>query len=139
VGAAAWEAPWIRHCSTDATFTVNDRVALFEQALTDLHNLVNDSDEYDADVAGRLQLLSEQICLLFMKQKRYSCVFISIAFRFFAVSLFVYNCLRDTVLTLSNVLYLKRLSSVLSVSGGLNDSDSHITYLKQKVELTQPS
>jgi hypothetical protein len=51
-------------------------VALVEQALTELHNLVNDSDEYDADVADRLQFLSEQISLLFMKQKRYSYVFI---------------------------------------------------------------
>jgi hypothetical protein len=102
-------------------------VALVEQALTELHNLVNDSDEYDADVADRLQFLSEQIILLFMKQKRYSYVIISVAFRFFAVSLSVYNRLRGTVLTLPNVSYLKRLSSVLSVSGGLNDSDSHIT------------
>jgi hypothetical protein len=124
--------------STDATFTVNDQVALVEQALTELHNLVNDNDDYDADVADRLQFLSEQISLLFTKQKRYSCLIISIAFRFFAVSLSVYNRLRDTVLTFPNVSYLKRLSSVLSVSGGLNDSDSHITYLKQKAELIQP-
>jgi hypothetical protein len=124
--------------STDATFPVNDQVALVEQALTELHNLVNDSDKCDADVADGLQFLSEQICLPFMKQKHCSCVFISIAFRFFAVSLSVYNRLRDTVLTLPNVSYLKRLSSVLSVSGGLNDSDSHITYLKQKAELIQP-
>jgi hypothetical protein len=112
-------------------------VALVEHALTELHNLVNDSDDYDADVADRLQFLWEQISLLFMKQKRYSCEIISIAFRFFAVSLSVYNRLRDTVLTLPNVSYLKRLPSVLSVSGGLNDSDSHITYLKQKAELIQ--
>jgi hypothetical protein len=51
------------------------------------------------------------------------------------VSLSVYNRLRDTVLTLPNVMHSKRLSSVLSVSGGLNDSDSHITYLKQTAEL----
>jgi hypothetical protein len=126
------------HILHGLSFTVNDQVALVEQALTELHNLMNDSDEYDADVADRLQFLSEQISLLFMKQKRYSYVFISVAFSFFAVSLSVYNRLRDTVLTLPNVSYLKRLSSVLSVSGGLNDSDSHITYLKQKAELIQP-
>jgi hypothetical protein len=124
--------------STDAAFTVNDQVALVEQVLTELHNLVNDSGDYDADVADRLQFLSEQISLLFMKQKRYSCVNISIAFRFFAVSLSVYNRLRDSILTLPNVSYLKRLSSVLSVSGGLSDSDSHVTYLRQKAELIQP-
>jgi hypothetical protein len=73
-----------------------------------------------------------------MKQKRYSCVIIAIAFRFFAVSLSVYNHLRDTVLTLLNVSYLKCLPSVLSVSDGLNDSNSYITYLKQKAELIQP-
>jgi hypothetical protein len=120
--------------STDVSFTVNDQVALVEQALTELHNLVNYSDEYDADVADRLQFLSEQISLLFMKQKRYSYVFISVAFRFFAVPLSVYNRLRDIVLNLPNVSYLKRLS----VSGGLNNSDSHIIYLKQKAELIQP-
>jgi hypothetical protein len=50
------------------------------------------------------------------------------------VSLSVYNHLRDTVLTLLNVSYLKCLPSVLSVSDGLNDSNSYITYLKQKAE-----
>jgi hypothetical protein len=73
-----------------------------------------------------------------MKQKRYSCIINSIAFRFFAVSLSLYNRLRDTVLTLSNVSYLKCVLNMFSVSGGLNDSDSHITYLKQKAELIQP-
>jgi hypothetical protein len=67
------------HILHGLSFTVNDQVALVEQALTELHNLVNDSDEYDADVADRLQFLSEQISLLFMKQKRYSYVFISVA------------------------------------------------------------
>jgi hypothetical protein len=97
--------------STDATFTVNDQVALVEQALTELHNLVNDSDDYDADVADRLQFLSEQISLLFMKQKRYSCEIISIAFRFLLCRcLYIIVCV--TQLTLPNVSYLKRLSSV---------------------------
>jgi hypothetical protein len=68
-------------------------VALVKQALTELLNLVNSSDGYDAGVADRLQFLSKQISLLLMKQKRYSCVNISIAFRFFAVN----NCLRDTI------------------------------------------
>jgi hypothetical protein len=53
------------------------------------------------------------------------------------VSLFAYNRLRDTVLTLPNVSFLMRLSSVLSVSGGLNDSDSYTTYLMQKAEPIQ--
>jgi hypothetical protein len=32
--------------STDATFTVNDKVAVVEQALTELHNMMNDNDDY---------------------------------------------------------------------------------------------
>jgi hypothetical protein len=104
--------------SMDATFTVNDQVALVEQALTELHNLVNDSGDYDADAADRLQFLSEQFSLFFKKQKRYSCVIISIAFRFFFAVSSAYNRLRDMVLTLPNVSYLKRLSNVLSVSSG---------------------
>jgi hypothetical protein len=38
---------------------MNGQVALVDQALTELHNLVNDSDDYDADAAGRLQFLSQ--------------------------------------------------------------------------------
>jgi hypothetical protein len=57
---------------------------LSERALTELHNLVNDSDDFDTDVADRLQFSSEQISL---EQKRHSCVIISIASRSFAVSL----------------------------------------------------
>jgi hypothetical protein len=70
---------------TDAAFIVNDQVALVEQALTELHNLVKDNDDHDADVAVRLQYLSGQISLPFMKQNCYSYVIISIAFRFCCV------------------------------------------------------
>jgi hypothetical protein len=82
--------------SMDATCTVNGRVALVEQALTELHNLVNGSDYYDTHDADRLQFILEQISLLSMKQKHYSCV--TIAFRFFAVSLSV--CLFVCVCTI---------------------------------------
>ena len=60
-----------------------------------------------------------------------------IAFRFFAISASVYRRLRSTVLSLPHDSYLKRLSSVFSLSGELNDS-SHVEYLKQKAALLQP-
>jgi hypothetical protein len=49
------------HILHGLSFTVNDQVALVEQALTELHNLVNDSDGYDADVADRLQFYRSRL------------------------------------------------------------------------------
>jgi hypothetical protein len=95
------------------------------------------SDDYDPNVSSRLQFLREQISLLFKSQMRYSAEVLIIAFRFFAISASVYRRLRSTVLSLPHVSYLKRLSSVFSLSGELNDS-SHCEYLKQKAGLLQP-
>jgi hypothetical protein len=98
---------------------------------------VSDDYRYDPNVSSRLQFLREQISLLFKSQMRYSAEVLIIAFRFFAISASVYRRLRSTVLSLPHVSYLKRLSSVFSLSGELNDS-SHCEYLKQKAGLRQP-
>ena len=71
-----------------------------------------------------------------MSQSRYSSETLLIAFRFFAISASVYSRLRS-VLTLPHVSYIKRLSSVFSLSGGLDESD-HAQYLKHKAELMDP-
>ena len=84
----------------------------------------------------RLKFLAEQISLLFMSQSRYSSETLLIAFRFFAISASVYGRLRS-VLTLPHVSYIKRLSSVFSLSGGLDESD-HAQYLKHKAQLMEP-
>jgi len=48
----------------------------------------------------------------------------------------MYSRLRS-VITLPHVSYIKRLSGVFSLSGGLDDSD-HAEYLKHKAQLMEP-
>jgi hypothetical protein len=107
------------------------------RALNELIGMIDESDEYEPNITSRLQFLREQISLLFMPQMRNSSEVLIIAFRFFAIYAPIYRRLRSTVLTLPRMSYLKRLSSVFSLSGELNDS-SHLEYLRQKAALLQP-
>jgi len=117
--------------------SVKSQADIVKQHLQELIELANNSDDYEPDVVSRLKFLSEQISLLFMSQLRYSSETFLISFRFFAISASVYNRLRSTVLTLPHVSYIKRLSSVFSLSGGLHESD-HAVYLKHKAQLLEP-
>jgi len=117
--------------------SVKSQADIVKQHLQELIDLTNESDEYEPDVTTRLKFLAEQISLLFMSQSRYSSETLLIAFRFFAISASVYSRLRSTMLTLPHVSYVKRLSSVFSLSGGLQESD-HFLYLKHKAQLMEP-
>src|SRR5688572_14034296 len=125
----------LSHFSTDVgRLSVKEQVEVVKQDLHELTEMITDSDDYGADVLARLTFLSEQISLLFASKMKYSRDTLCIAFRFFAASATVYRRLRDTVLTLPSVSYLKQLSTVFSLSAGLNEN-SHVTYLKQKAEI----
>jgi THAP domain/Transposase protein len=123
--------------SAGDSFSVTDQVALVDQCLKELTDVLTDSDECEPDVLTRLKFLHEQILLLFMKQKRYSAETTLAGFRFFALSGSVYRRLRDSLLTLPHISYMKRLSSVFSLSDGVADS-THAEYLKHKAKLLQP-
>jgi hypothetical protein len=126
----------LSHYSISCLLTVKEQLCVVEQDLKELIQLVSDCDDYDANVCTRLTFLAEQFSLLFMLQPRYSAETMLIAFRFFAISGNIYNRLRLSVLSLPHVSYLKRLSTVFSLSGGL-DENTHYEYLKQKAELLQ--
>ena len=122
--------------ATADELSVKVQADTIKQQLNQLIDLINDSDDYEPDVTTKLKFLAEQISLLFMAQSRYSLETLLIAFRFFAISASVYSRLRS-VLTLPHVSYIKRLSSVFSLSGGLDESD-HAQYLKHKAQLMEP-
>lgn len=85
----------------------------------------------------RLKFLSEQVSLLFATPPRYSTDLMLFAFRMFALSSSYYQRLRDSILSLPHVSYLRRLSSVLSVHGGFEDNN-HAAYLKSKSDALEP-
>jgi len=108
-----------------------------KQQLNEFIELTSNSDDYEPDVTTRLKFLAEQIHYLSCScQSHYSSETQLIAFRFFAISASVYSHLRS-VLTLPHVSYIKCLSSVFSLSGGLDESD-HAGYLKHKAQLMEP-
>lgn len=124
----------LSHFSTDVGhLSVKEQVEVVKQDLIELKEMITDSDDYGADVLARLTFLCEQMSLLFASKMKYSPDTLCIAFRFFAASATVYRRLRDTILTLPSVSYLKRLSTVFSLSGGLNEN-AHVVYLKQKAQ-----
>ena len=131
----------LSHFASDSVvaddMSVKSQADTVKQQLQQLIDLTSESDDYEPDVTTRLKFLAEQISLLLMSQSRYSSDTLLIAFRFFAISASVYNRLRSTVLTLPHVSYIKRLSSVFSLSGGLHESD-HFQYLQQKAQLMEP-
>ena len=120
-----------------ADVSVKSQADTVKQQLQELIALTNESDDYEPDVTTRLKFLAEQISLLFMSQSRYSSETLLIVFRFFAISASVYSRLRSTMLTLPHVSYVKRLSSVFSLTGGLQEND-HFLYLKHKAQLMEP-
>jgi hypothetical protein len=106
-------------CARGASLSVKDHVKIVDLALKELVEMVDESDEFEPSVTTRLQLLYEQILLLFKSQVRYSSDTLIIAFRLFPLSASVYRRLRSLVLSLPHVSYLKRLSSVFSLSDEL--------------------
>ena len=127
----------LSHFSADVTrLSVKEQLGVVECAITELIEVTCCSEEYGSDIVDRLNFLREQITLLFSAQPRYSPETLFVAFRFFAVSASIYRRLRSTVLSLPHVSYLKRLSSVFSLSGGLNEN-AHSVYLQQKAQMLQ--
>ena len=125
----------LSHFSADVGhLSVKEQIEVVKQDISDLMQMITDSDDYGADLLARLSFLSEQISLLFASKMKYSADMLCIAFRFFAASATVYRRLCGTILTLPSVSYLKRLSTVFSLSGRLNEN-SHVTYLRQKAEM----
>ena len=103
-------------CAKGSSLSVQDQVKLVDRALNELIDMTDESDEYLPSVTSRLQFLREQMSLLFKTQTRYNSAVLVIAFRFFTISASVYRRLCSTVLSLPYESYLKRLSSVLSLS-----------------------
>jgi len=120
----------------DGAVSVQSRVNTIVRHLQDLIE-VTVADQFNDDVVSRLKFLCEQVLLLFMSASRYSADTLLIAFRLFVISASVYNRLRSSVLSLPHVSYLKRLSSVFTLSSGLHDNE-HAHYLREKVQVLQP-
>jgi len=125
-------------CGDDVdTVSVQSRVNTIVRYLQDLIEVTASDDQFNDDTVSRLKFLREQVSLLFMSASRYSADTLLIAFRLFVISASVYNRLRSSVLSLPHVSYLKRLSSVFSLSSGLQDNE-HAHYLQEKAQVLQP-
>ena len=110
-------------------------IASFECYLNDLCERIRESDEYEGSTLERLVLLKEQFSLLFAAQRRYSPDTIAFAFHLMCMSRTVYEMLREKLLILPNVSYLKRLSAVFRTDDSCQDLSAHTVYLKNKADM----
>lgn len=116
-----------------------DVICSVENLLRTLSRSLNDADDdnFDATVVSRLDFLTDQLLLLFKMQRRYSPETLVFAFRLLCVSRVSYNLVRDRVLQLPHVSYLRRLSGIFNMNITDHDSD-HIIYLREKLKVLQP-
>jgi hypothetical protein len=106
---------------------VDEQVGFAQRGMRESIDYVSNCAHYEYDIVKRLNFLGEQFVLLFAAQPRYSADILFMAYRFVTVSISVCRRLRSTVLSLPHESYLKRLSNVFSLSGGLYDN-AHATY-----------
>ena len=126
-------------------YTVEGRLTTFTQLQSLLNILVSDDcsssvkvkeevtfmadelvnfviNEHESSLLEKFSFLSEQLKLSVIKKKVYSASCILLAFRLFSTSKKAYDILRSE-LSLPHPKYLQKLSSVFSISSGLNVTD----------------
>ena len=132
----------LSHFSAVAAGTVNlsvqDSVRCVAQLLRDLYRRLSDDTEhgFSGDVAERLNFLIQQLVLLFKLERRYSPEMLVFAFRLLCVSRASYSLVRDRMLQLPHISYLRKLSSIFNVNLNAHDT-GHITYLREKAKVLQ--
>ena len=114
--------------------SISVTVACIQKLFDNLYRKLNDSDEYNTDASCQLRFLSEQFSLLFATRRRYSADMLMFAFRLLCVSRSAFGFIRDKALILPHASYLRKLSSVFSVTGELNE-DGHVAYLRDKASI----
>lgn len=104
----------------------------------DLTDIINDMKNFlsarDIETYNSLQFLYEQLVLLNSDKPRYSPQMLSWAFSFYILSPRTYrDIIKSDILRLPSERYLRRLSSVLSISSSC-DAKEHLSYLKSKCD-----
>ena len=116
--------------------SVKDTVSSIHCVLNDLCERITDSEDDYSNVISRLKFINEQIALLFQEQRRYSPDTLVFAFRLLCVSRVGYDLIRERMLTLPHISYLRKLSSIFNMHVEPNDT-SHIVYLREKAKILE--
>jgi len=135
---------WSQLCSLLSHFStahielsLDDNVKCVQLALEKLEQVLSESDIYDAGMIHRFKFILEQFKLLFVQQPRYSAETIMLAFNLLCLSPSTYKAVRERMLLLPHVSYLRKLTQNLSITedGVEGSNGNNISYLKRKVEL----
>jgi hypothetical protein len=81
-------------------------------------------------------VIIEQFVLLFNQQHRYSPDAVVFAFRLLCVSRAAYSFVRDRILVLPHISYLRKLSSIFNVNLDTHDA-GYFGYLREKANVLQ--
>lgn len=73
-------------------------------------------DQNNGEILDKLQFLSDQFALMFLKKKKYTFNTIIHAFLIYMMSIKCYNAIRNNILTLPHTRYLQKISSSFFIS-----------------------
>lgn len=123
---------------SDSDVSISSYIETVDCLLQEVCKRVRESDDYDSSTLERLVLLKEQLALVFAAQRRYSPDTVAFAFHLMCISSTVYEMLREKMLILPSISYLRRLSAVFAADKSCSDEVSaYSVYLKSKADLLQ--